>query len=68
MKTKIIHIHLIFEKKDFYFGSFNAIFKLLNENQIGITKTYLSHLGLKKGNSHVTKRAIIKVGELIRNS
>lgn len=27
--TKIIHVHLIFEKKDYYFGSISAIYTVL---------------------------------------
>ena len=29
--TKIIHVHLIFEKKDYYFGSISAIYTVLNK-------------------------------------
>lgn len=37
--TKVIHVHLIFEKKDYYFGSISAIYTVLNDAQIGIKKT-----------------------------
>jgi len=36
--TKVIHVHLIFEKKDYYFGSISAIYTVLNDAQIGIKK------------------------------
>lgn len=36
--NKVIHVHLIFEKKDFYFGSISAIFEALDANIIGMTK------------------------------
>lgn len=36
--TKIIHVHLIFEKKDYYFGSISAIYTVLNDAQIGIKR------------------------------
>lgn len=26
--TKVIHVHLIFEKKDYYFGSISAIYTI----------------------------------------
>ena len=29
--TKVIHVHLIFEKKDYYFGSISAIYTVLND-------------------------------------
>ena len=39
--TKVIHVHLIFEKRDFYFGSISAIFDTLDEATIGIKKSTL---------------------------
>ena len=47
-ETKVIHVHLIFEKKDFYFGSISAIFKTLDEERIGIKKSTLLHAGLSR--------------------
>lgn len=57
---KIIHVHLIFEKKDYYFGSISAVFETLNETQVGIKKSTLTHSGLADGVSLPTSRAIIK--------
>lgn len=39
--SKVIHVHLIFEKKNIYFGSISAIFETLTEKQVGITKSSL---------------------------
>ena len=39
--TKIVHVHLIYEKKNLYFGSISAIFETLTEEQVGITKSSL---------------------------
>lgn len=64
--TKVIHVHLIFEKKDYYFGSISAIYTVLNEAQIGIKQSSLLHAGLTDGSSKVTRRAIIKQSHLIR--
>lgn len=66
--TKVIHVHLIFEKKDFYFSSISAIYTVLNEAQIGIKQNTLSHCGLADGVSKITQRAIIKQSHLIRSS
>ena len=41
--TKVIHVHLIFEKKNYYFGSISAIFNTLTEEEIWITKSSLLH-------------------------
>ena len=40
---KVIHVHLIFKKKNYYFGSLSAIFEHLSENDIGIKKGTLLH-------------------------
>ena len=37
--TKVVHVHLIFERKDFYFGSLSAVFDTLDEERIGIKKS-----------------------------
>ncbi len=65
--TKVIHVHLIFEKRDFYFGSISAIFDTLDESIVGIKKSTLAHSGLSDGSSTITKRAIIKQSHLIRS-
>lgn len=66
--AKVVHVHLIGKRKDYYFGSISAIFTVLTPNDIGVTKSYLLHAGLSGGGVFVTKRAIIKQGELIRCS
>ena len=40
---KVIHVHLIFKKKNYYFGSLSAIFEHLSENDIGIKNGTLLH-------------------------
>lgn len=64
--TKIIHVHLVFEKKDYYFGSISAIYTVLNEQQIGIKQSTLLHAGLADGDVKTTRRAIIRRSYLIR--
>lgn len=66
--TKVIHVHLIFEKKDYYFGSISAIFDTIDEATIGIKKNTLLHSGLTDGSSTLTKRAIIKQSHLRRST
>ena len=64
--TKVIWVHLIWEKKDYFFGSISAIYDELTEEQVGITKSSLLHAGMRDGSSHLTKRALIKQSHLIR--
>lgn len=65
-ETKVIHVHLIFENRDFYFGSISAVFNTLDEERIGIKKSTLLHAGLSDGTSTLTRMAIIKQSHLIR--
>ena len=65
---KVVHIHLIFEKKDFYFGSLSAVFDTLDEDRIGIKKSTLLHAKMEDGSVRMTKRARIVVSHLIRGT
>lgn len=62
----MVHVHLIFEKKDFYFGSISAVFETLDEDRIGIKKNTLMHAKMEDGTVKITKRARIVVSHLIR--
>ena len=66
--TKIVHVHLIYEKKNLYFGSISAIFESLTEEQVGITKSSLLHAGLTDGTVKYTKRAMIIQSHLIKTT
>ena len=66
--TKVIHVHLIYEKKNFYFGSISAIFDTLTESQVGITKSNLLHAGLTDGSVKYTKRVMITQSHLIKST
>lgn len=63
---KVIHVHLIFEKLDYYFGSLSAIFEMLDEKTVGIKESTLLHSKLADGKSIPTRRAIIRQSHLIR--
>ena len=63
---KVIHVHLLYEKKNYYFGSISAIFDVLSEAEVGITKNTLLHAGLTDGSCKITKRAMIIQSHLIR--
>ena len=64
--TKVIHVHLIFEKKNYYFGSISAIFDTLSEEEVGITKNGLLHARMTDGSCKITRRAMIIQSHLIR--
>lgn len=64
---KIIHVHLIFEKKDYYFGSIAAIYTVLTPEQMGVKYNTLRNAKWKDISVYQTQRAIIKQGEIIRS-
>ena len=64
--TKVIHVHLLYEKKNYYFGSLSAIFDVLSEAEVGITKSSLLHAGMTDGCCKITKRAVILQSHQIR--
>lgn len=66
--TKVIHVHLIYEKKNYYFGSLSAIYDVLTEEQVGITKSSLLHAGMTDGSCKITRKAMIIQSHLIRSS
>ena len=65
--TKVIHVHLIKSKKNYYFGSLSAVFDVLTEDELGITKSSLLHAGMKNGMVKYTRRAMIVQSHLIRS-
>lgn len=65
--TKVIHVHLIYEKKNYYFGSLSGIYDVLTEDQVGITKSSLLHAGMTDGSCKITRRAMIIQSHLIRS-
>lgn len=65
--AKVIHVHLIGKRKDYYFGSITAVYDVLTADEIGVKKSYLLHAGLGGGGSVITQKAIIKQSTLIRS-
>ena len=64
--TKVIHVHLVGKRRDYYFGSISAVYDVLTEEEVGATKSYLLHAGLSGKGTICTKKAIIKQSTLIR--
>ena len=64
--TKVIHVHLLHGRKNYYFGSISAVYSVLTEKEVGIKKSSLLHAGLADGCVILNKKAMILQGELIR--
>lgn len=65
--TKVIHVHLLAGRKNYYFGSISAIFDVLTPDQIGYTKnSLLLHAGLSDGGCLMNGKAMIIQSHLRR--
>lgn len=62
-KIKIVHVYLIFEKRNYYFGSVSAIYRHLSDNQLGVKQSTLAH---NTDETILTSKAIIRKGVLSR--
>lgn len=65
MAKKVVHVHLIGKRKDYYFSSISAVFLVLSREDIGVSKHWLLNAGLPKGHVVCNSRAVIKMGNLI---
>lgn len=65
--TKVIHVHLLSGRKNYYFGSISAIFDVLTPEQIGYEKSTLLHAGLSDGVHLINSKAMIIQSHLIRS-
>lgn len=66
--AKVIHVHLIGKRRDYYFASIIAVYDVLTEEEVGVKKSYLLHAGLSGNGTVTTKTAIIKQSTLIRGN
>lgn len=64
--TKVIHVHLLKGRRNYYFGSISAIYEVLTEDEVGIKKSSLLHAGLADGGCVLNKKAMIVQSHLIR--
>ena len=65
INRKVIHVHLIGQHRDFYFGSIAAVFKVFSREDIGVSYWALRHYGLPKGAVYANHFAIIQQADII---
>lgn len=65
--SNIIHVQFLFRKENqhHYFSSVESIYTVFNEDDIGAKASYLRKC-LCKSSLHMTKKAIVRKGVLIR--
>jgi len=66
--TKVVHVHFIHGRKNYYFGSISAIFSKFSENQIGVSEDYLRHYLCKDEIIYLNKEVMIIRSRIIRKS
>lgn len=64
--TKVIHVHLLASKKNYYFGSISAIYEILDAEEVGFALETLRHSGLRDGTCLLSKKAMIIQSRLFR--
>ena len=65
--TKVIHVHLLTSKKNYYFGSIAAIYEVLDAEEVGFALETLRHIGLRDGVCLLSKKAMIIQSRLFRS-
>ncbi len=64
--SKVVYVHLIFERKDYFFGSIAAVYENLSAEQVGVSYNTLRNVRWKETPVYPTPRAMIRVGRLVR--
>lgn len=63
--VKVIHVHFLNGRKNYYFGSISAIFQKFSEEEIGCTEEFLRHTLTADDCSHLSPLAFITRSRLI---
>lgn len=62
---KVIHVHFIQGRRNYYFGGVAAVFRKFSEKDLGCSEKYLSHILTKDGMHHITPKVLIVRSRLI---
>lgn len=63
---KVIHVHFLNGRRNYYFGSVSAVFQKFSESDLGCTEAYLQHVLTADGSSHLSSTAFIVRSHLIQ--
>ena len=64
---KVIHVHFIHSKKNYYFGSVSAIFDKFSESELGCSLEYLRHVLVADGSKHLNSSCYFQRSHLIQH-
>ena len=62
---KVIHVHFLYNHRNYYFGSVAALFKRFTEEDLDCSEAYLGHLLTEDGMHHITSKVLIIRSRLI---
>lgn len=63
---KVIHVHFINGRENFYFGSVSALFKKFSSSDLGVTQEYLRHKLTNDGERFLNNKVLIIRSRLLR--
>lgn len=63
---KVVHVHFLHGRKNFYFGSVSAIYRKFSEEDIGIGEESLRHKLTADGDSYINKKVYIVRSRILR--
>ena len=65
-RIKVIHVHFIHGRKNYYFGSVSAIYRKFTDRDIGIGESSLRHCLSADGNHYINDEVVVIRSRLLR--
>lgn len=65
-QQKIIHVHFLHGRKNYYFGSVSAVYKKFSREEIGVSESYLRHYLSYDGCHYLNQNVHIVRSRLLR--
>lgn len=65
---KIIHVHFLNGRKNYYFGCVAAVFEMFTEEDIGCSESYLRHILNSDGSTYLSDKVYCIRSRLIGKS
>lgn len=56
---KVVHVHFLHGRRNYYFGSVKAVFRKFSDKDIGCTYDYLSHHLCHDGDKYLNDKVLI---------
>lgn len=63
---KVVHVHFLHGRKNYYFGSVRAIYKKFSEEELGVSESYVRHQLNSDGRTYLNDKVFIFRSHLLR--